>query len=182
MKLAHFFWSGVRNWGTRLGSVVLFLIVARILSGHELGLFSAAIAILAIAELFADNGIGDAVVQARKLNPGALSAAFLVNLGAGIILGILLFVFAERLEIWFGADGLAPLLRVLSLALILNAASYIAQSIFRREMAFRWLAVRALIATFISGAHSSGGARRSIRWCAPISVRRRDCCVSDCRC
>ena len=152
MKLAHFFWSGVRNWGTRLGSVVLFLIVARILSGHELGLFSAAIAILAIAELFADNGIGDAVVQARKLNPGALSAAFLVNLGAGIILGILLFIFAERLEIWFGADGLAPMLRVLSLSLILNAASYIAQSIFRREMAFRWLAVRALIATFISGA------------------------------
>jgi O-antigen/teichoic acid export membrane protein len=145
-------WSAARNWGTRLGSVVVFLVLARILSTHQLGLFSATIALLAIAELFAENGIGDAVVQASEIDDDVLTAALLLNAGLGVVLALVAVIFSAQIEAYFGAKGLAPLLSVAALSVVLNAFSYVPQSVFRRRFQYRWLAVRAMIATVISGA------------------------------
>jgi O-antigen/teichoic acid export membrane protein len=132
--------------------VVLFLVLARILAPEQLGLFSAAIAIIAIAELFADNGLGDAVIQSTDVDDPLLSAALCINIFLGLLLAVGLFLCAPMLELYFSAPGLAPLLSVAILSLLLNAGSYVPQSILRRRFEYRWLALRALIATTISGA------------------------------
>lgn len=127
------------------------MIVARILDSHELGLFSASVAIIAVAELFAENGIGDAVVQKDRLNDRTLCATMLINLGVSGLLALCLWLGAGRLEDYFHAPGLASLLPWMGLALIFNGASYIAQSLFRRRLEYRWLAMRALVSTLLGG-------------------------------
>lgn len=152
----NFFWSAARNWGTRLGSVAVFFILARILDAAQLGTFSAILAIMAVAELFAENGLGDAVIQSKTINERILAATLLINTGLAVLLAIILIAIAGNLERAFDAPGLPPYLTVAIVSLLLNATSYVPQGLFRREFAYRWLAVRALISTFISGALAIG--------------------------
>jgi peptidoglycan/LPS O-acetylase OafA/YrhL/O-antigen/teichoic acid export membrane protein len=148
---SNLIWSGVRNWSTRLGSVAVFLIVARIVDTQQLGLFSATIAIIAIAELFAENGLGDAVVQSAEIDDNVLTAVLLINIAAGFLLALGLIASAPTLEHYFAAPGLSPFLTVALMSLLLNSASYVPQSVLRRHLQFKWLGTRALIATAISG-------------------------------
>ena len=46
--------------------MAVFIVLARILPQEQIGLFSAALAIIAVAEVFAENGLGDAVVQQKS--------------------------------------------------------------------------------------------------------------------
>lgn len=144
-------WSAARNWGIRLSSILLFFVLARILPLDQLGLFSAAVAIVAIVELLAENGMGDAVVQAPTLDDDALSAALILNVALGACCAAALIVSASWLERMFAAPGLTPVLSVAALAIVMNAFSYIPQSLLRRRLAFKWLAARALLASLVSG-------------------------------
>lgn len=150
------FWSALRHWGVRLGSVAVFFALARILPKEQLGLFSAAIAVIAIAEIFAENGLGEAVVQAKEIDDEILSAAALFNVGFSIIVAAACLIFSAQLEAFLGAPGLTPILSVALVAVLINALSYIPQSVLRRNGDFRWLAMRGLIATLVSGAVGVG--------------------------
>jgi O-antigen/teichoic acid export membrane protein len=150
------FWSAARNWGTRLGSVAVFFVLARILDAGQLGTFSAILAIMAVAELFAENGLGDAVIQSKSINERILSATLAINVGLAALLALILIASAGTLERAFDAPGLPPYLTVAIMSLLLNATSYVPQGFFRRAFAYRWLAMRALISTFISGTLAIG--------------------------
>lgn len=145
-------WSAARNWGIRLSSILLFFILARILPLNQLGLFSAAVAIVAVVELFAENGMGDAVVQAETLDDEILSAALTLNVLLGLACAAVLWISAPWLERAFEAPGLTPVLSITVLAIVMNAFSYIPQSLLRRRLEFKWLAARALFASLVSGA------------------------------
>lgn len=152
----NFFWSAARNWGTRLGSVAVFFVLARILDAAQLGTFSAILAIMAVAELFAENGLGDAVIQSKTIDDRILAATLVINIALAALLAVILIGISSYLERAFDAPGLPPYLIVAILSLLLNATSYVPQGFFRREFAYRWLAVRALISTGISGALAIG--------------------------
>jgi O-antigen/teichoic acid export membrane protein len=148
---ASIFWSALRNWCVRLGSVLVFFILARILPRDQLGLFAAAASIMAIADLVAENGLGDAVVQTRKVDARLLSGALAVNvlIGGGVIAVLLLG--AKHFEHMLGVTGLSSILSAIAFVVLVNAFSYVPQSLLRREFQFKWLAMRALGATVISG-------------------------------
>lgn len=145
------FWSALRHWGTRLGSVLVFIILARILPPEQIGLFSAALAIVAVAEIFAENGLGDAVVQTERLDDDLLAAALTFNVIAGAAIGLLIGAGAPLIESSLGTPGLAPILGVTALTVVINAFSYVPQSLLRRHGQFQWLAKRALVATSFGG-------------------------------
>ncbi|WP_168990573.1 oligosaccharide flippase family protein [Aureimonas flava] len=145
-------WSAARNWGTRLGSVVVFIVVARVLPPSQLGLFATAATVIAVAELVAENGLGEAVVQAPELDERMLSAALIVNVLLGAAVAGVLLLAGPWLEAALDASGLGAILSVVVLVILLNAFSYVPQAYLRRRFEFRWLAFRALVATGVSGA------------------------------
>lgn len=150
------YWSIARNWGTRLGAAITFFILARILPQHELGLFAAANSVIGVSELVTENGIGDAVVQNRKGDDAHYSAAVFVNLSIAVVVALGLVVMAPHLEIWMNAPGLTPVLSVISLSILINATGYVAQAVLRRRFHFSALAIRAFVATSVSGAAGIG--------------------------
>lgn len=145
------FWSAVRNWGTRLGSVVVFTVVARVLPPEQLGLFAAAATIIAVADLFAENGLGDAIVQYPEISDRLLSAALICNTIIAVVVSISIVMAGPPLEEIFNVQGLSDVLNVVILTILLNAFGYIPQAYLRRSFRFQWLAFRALVTTIISG-------------------------------
>jgi len=144
-------WSVVRNWGNRVITLGVFVLLARLLEPAEMGLFAAAVAVLAVVDVLIEQGFGDAIVQRRDLTVAQINAAFYVTLGLASCAYLVLFVAAPWIEQLMKTPGLAPILRWAGIAMIVNAAGSCQQAMLRREFDFKWLALRVLIATSVAG-------------------------------
>lgn len=146
---SHYFWSALRLWTQRLGSVITFVVLARILSPAELGLFSAALAIVTVVELVNENGVGEAVVQARGLTDGMVRTMSTINLSIACVACMTMIFGAQQIEIWFATPGLSKIMPVMAIPLAINAFNYVPQALLRRDLDYRWLAMRGLSALII---------------------------------
>lgn len=101
---------------------------------------------VALAQLFVDQGLGDALIQRPALTRSQIDTAFWTAVATGALLMLAGFVLAAPLAAIVGQPRLAPILQVLSISFLLTAFSSIQTALLRREMAFRSLAARRLIA------------------------------------
>lgn len=147
-------WSVVQNWGGRLITFALFVVLARFLTPAQFGVASAAIIVLTMIALVAEFGFGDAVVQRRELDPADVNLPFFVSVTASTALAILSALLAPDIERWLKVDGLAPVLAAVCFVAPLTTLSQFQEMNYRRKLAFRPLAFRVLIANIIAGAVS----------------------------
>ena len=145
------FWSLAQNWGGRALSFVLFLVLARLLNPADFGLAALVAFILLLLSSVAEFGFGEALVQRRTLEPADVTLPFFCSLAASAILAVLIVFLATDIEHWLGVKGLAPLLTAASLALPIGTATLFQEALYKRQMDFRVLAVRTMVATAISG-------------------------------
>jgi O-antigen/teichoic acid export membrane protein len=145
-------WSVVRNWGNRFITLGVFVLLARLLEPAQMGLFAAAVAVLAIVDIFIEQGFGDAIVQRRTLSTAQVNAAFYVTLMLASLAYAALFAAAPMIERRMHTEGLATLLRWAGVAMLINAFGSCQQAMLRREFDYKWLALRVLMATGVAGA------------------------------
>ena len=144
-------WSAIENLGTQAIYFVVFLVLARLLQPEEFGLVSLAGVFISFMMVFADQGLSDAIVQRQDLEPEHLDTAFWINLGICALLAIFTFAAAGSVSSFFHQPQLKPIIAWLSLSFLFNGFSSVQQSLLRRQLAFRALAVRSLVATFVGG-------------------------------
>ncbi|TXJ06914.1 MAG: lipopolysaccharide biosynthesis protein [Acinetobacter sp.] len=144
-------WSLVRVWGNRLGGLLIFLVLARLLSPSDFGVYAALWAILFFVELFADLGLGDALIQRQEIDQKLINSVFLVNLGLAVSIYGIIWLVAPPLSAWAGSPEIALPLQIAAISIVLNALGYCQLALCRRNFAYRWLAVRSLVATAVSG-------------------------------
>lgn len=144
-------WSVVRNWGNRFITLGVFVLLARLLEPAQMGLFAAAVAVLAIVDILIEQGFGDAIVQRRTLSDAQVNAAFYVTLTLASVSYALLFALAPWIEQRMQTPGLAPVLRWAGIAMLITALGSCQQAMLRREFDYKWLALRMLIATAAAG-------------------------------
>ena len=144
-------WTLVDTWGSQVLGLVVFAVLTRLLSPEDFGLVALAAVFVALGQVFIDAGLGDAVIQRASLTRRQINTAFVsaVLIGSGLCLAtILLAPFIARI---LGDDRLTPILQALSLIFIVIAFNSIQVGILRREMNFRGLALRRLVATGLGG-------------------------------
>jgi O-antigen/teichoic acid export membrane protein len=139
-------WTVVDTWGRQLLNFLIFIILARLLTPADFGLVALATVFVAFAQLVVDQGLGDALIQRREVDREHIDTAFWVAVATGTVLTLVGVLIAIPLAALLGEPGLEPILQVLSLTFLLSALSSIQIAILRRELAFRSLAVRALVA------------------------------------
>lgn len=145
-------WSAAQSWGARAISFLITLVLARLLSPDAFGLVAFATVFTAFAEIFLDQGFGDAIVQFQQLDREHLDTAFWTNLIAGLLLTIIGILVSRPLEHLFNKPQLAIVLGYLSLNFLIGSLSTVQQAFLKRRLDFKKLAIRSLIATLISGA------------------------------
>lgn len=145
-------WSVVRNWGNRFITLGVFVLLARLLEPAQMGLFAAAVAVLAIVDVLIEQGFGDAIVQRRTLTTAQVNAAFYVTIVLATLAYAVLFAAAPMLERRMQTEGLATILRWAGVAMLVNAFGSCQQAMLRREFDYKWLALRVLMATGVAGA------------------------------
>lgn len=149
-------WSLVQNWGARFGGLLVFMVLARILSPSEMGLFAAATTVVAFCALFVDSGLSEAVVQTRDITPKQLNTVFVINLVMSV--GVLLVVWAAApwIATYFELPELTAILRVSVFTVVLNALAFSQMAMFRRVFKYKQLALITLGGTALSGSIAVG--------------------------
>jgi PST family polysaccharide transporter len=170
-------WSAVRNWGGRAINVVVFLVLAWLLPPAAIGLVGLAGVYVSLVKVFVDQGFVDALVQREELRPAHLDTAFWTNmaLGGGFV-GLSVWL-AEPVAQFFawasqrapvgpaadytaGGASLDGLIRALSPAFLLAALVGVQEALFERDLDYRLLAIRKLVAMATGGAVGIGMALR----------------------
>jgi O-antigen/teichoic acid export membrane protein len=139
-------WTLIDNWGAQLLGLGILVILLRLLEVQDVGLVALAAAIVGLVQLFVDQGLGDALIQRPSLKRGHMDTAFWAAVITGSLLALLGVVAAVPVADLLGEPRLAPLMQVLSATFVLTALSSVQMALLRREMAFKSLAARRLIA------------------------------------
>ena len=153
-------WSAAQNWGSQLGSLLVFLLLARLLAPEVFGLLAFANVLLAFLLLGVDLGLGQALVQRQALEPGHPISAFWLQVTFGAALVVVCMAAAGPVAAALAQPELADVLRGLSLVLVVSASGRVPAALLRREFAFRALAIASVVGILASAVVAIGMALR----------------------
>ena len=144
-------WSTAQTWGARAISFLVLLVLARLLVPEDFGLVALASIFIAFAEIFLDQGFSAAIVQYPEIERAHLDTAFWTGMLISSLLMVCTVAASEPIAALFNEPQLAPIVSWLSLSFPISALSSVQQSILKRQLSFKSLAVRSFVATLVGG-------------------------------
>jgi PST family polysaccharide transporter len=145
------FWSGAQQLGERSTRWIFYLILARLVAPEAVGVVVLAGTIVEVIQVVLSLGLTGAVMQREQLESGHLDSAFWGHVALSIPATLACMAAAPALGAALGIPSLAPVLRVLALAIPLAALDGVQEALFRRRFAFRALALRGVVGQIAGG-------------------------------
>lgn len=139
--------------GNYIGLILQFgttIVLSRLLTPTELGVFAVAAVFSSLALTVRDFGLGEYLVQKSDLNEQDLRSAITFSLLLSWSLGIMLWLTAPWLAAYFREPGVGEVLRVLALAFALIPFGAVTMAWYRRQLILRPLFVASLASSFTS--------------------------------
>lgn len=132
--------SFVLSFAQRYAALVIQLgaavVLARILSPADFGTFAVASAVVALASVLQDFGVGNYLVQERTLDRAKLETAYCVAFVIAWPLGIALYLVSDAIAAWYGEPALAPVIGILSLTFFAMPLATPVLAMMRRDLQF----------------------------------------------
>lgn len=144
-------WTGFSQISKQAIQFIITVILARLLSPDDFGLLGMATVFTGFMTIFSEMGVSSALIQKQDTTEEHYSSAFWLNVIAGIVLTGLLFVLAPFIAVFYSRPELTAILRVMSLNFVLSSFTIVQQAILSKEMNFKALAIRDLLAVVGSG-------------------------------
>jgi teichuronic acid exporter len=144
-------WVVADRWINRVASLVVFAIIGRLLGASEIGLVALAATFVALFQVFADQGFSDALIQRKDLDDSHPDSAFWVSVGTSTALCLAIVAVAGPLSSLLQTPDLAPVLRVLSITMVLSSLSSTPAALLERDFGFKQLTQRRVVANLSGG-------------------------------
>ncbi|MEX0923957.1 MAG: lipopolysaccharide biosynthesis protein [Rhodovibrionaceae bacterium] len=116
------------------------MILARLLTPGDFGLFAIVLALLTLLELFKDLGLSSATVQRPQITGGQVSTLFWLNAALGTLVAVLLAGFSPLLAWAYDSPLLTELVPAAALTLVMTGLAAQHLALLRRQMRFQVLA------------------------------------------
>ena len=98
-------WAYVERWGSKIVSLVVFIVLARILEPRDLGLVAFAKLFIDYLDISAGQGLGLAIIQREKITDEHINSAFWIIVFSSALLSVLLYFVAPAVEEVFSEPG-----------------------------------------------------------------------------
>ena len=144
-------WRVIEVMGAEVFAFSAFIISARLLLPHEVGVVAQATLLIMTAQLVLHQGLGEALIQSDDVGSAHFSSAFWLNIALGTAAALLLLASADLIGVLLGEPDFPPVLRALAPTLILLAASGIYQAKLRRALLLRGFAFASISAALAGG-------------------------------
>jgi O-antigen/teichoic acid export membrane protein len=144
-------WTLARIGTDQVFAFLVFAILARLLTPHDMGLFALALVFAEVGKLVATVGFPEAVIRDENLDRELADTLFWANLAFGGAVAALLFFSAEAIGGFFQEPGLAPILETLACVIPLSALGSVHTARKLREFGHKSMAGRAFLSGLIGG-------------------------------
>jgi len=144
-------WSFIEALCQRGLQFVVGIILARLLLPEQFGLVGMLMVFMAVAQTFLDSGFSAALINKQNLSEVDICSVFYFNLLMGIVAAICLCLAAPFVATFYNQPLLMPMLRALSLVMVINAFGLIQGTLLTRAIDFKLQTKVTVIASFISG-------------------------------
>ncbi len=128
--------SFAQRYTSLVFNVATVVIVSRLLTPKEIGVFSVAVGLTALVQMLRTFGVSDFLIQEKVLNEGMIRTSFTVNLIIAWLLAFVLFVVSWQVGQFYGDPGVGEVMRVQSATFILVPFGTTAMALLKRDMAF----------------------------------------------
>jgi O-antigen/teichoic acid export membrane protein len=139
-------WSAADFWIQQTSTLLTFLVVGSILGPHVVGVMTMAMSATLFLATFIMGGFADTLIQRSELRKDHFDTVFWLLLAIGIVATLLLALGAPLVARFFSQPDLNLILPVLALSLPFTSVSASYQAILQRELRFRQLATRSILA------------------------------------
>ena len=117
------------------------MVIARLLTPSQIGVFSVTVVLLQFVSSLRDMGAGQYLVQARELTSERVRAAWTVQLGMGVFFALLVLVAARPVAQFYREPVMLQMMLLLALNFAISPFGSITYAFLMRDMAFGKLAV-----------------------------------------
>ncbi len=156
-------WRYAERFGAQGIQFIVSIVLARLLTPADYGIIGLITVFIAIAQVFAQSGLGQALVQRKNADNTDFSTVFFFSIVFSIVLYAAVFLCAPIIARFYAMPQLTPVVRVLGLSIIIAAVNSVQQAYVQRTMQFRrffWATLGGTIVSAFAGigiAYKGGG-------------------------
>lgn len=135
--VSNFVWRFAERCGAQLVTFIVSIVLARILSPEDYGIISLVTVFIAILQVFVDSGLGTALIQKKNADDLDFSSVFYFNFSVCLVLYVFMFIAAPYIAKFYDDSTLIPIIRVLSLTIVIAGIKGIQQAYVSKNMLFK---------------------------------------------
>lgn len=134
---SNFLWRFFERIGAESVSLVVSIVLARLLEPAVYGTIALVTVFTSILQVFITSGLGNALIQKKDADDLDFSSVFWFNVTMCLVLYTGMFVAAPFIAQFYNMPDLTPVVRVLSLTLVISGVKNIQLAYVSRHMIFK---------------------------------------------
>lgn len=134
------------------------ILLARLLDPEEFGILAMSMVFISISEVFTDVGFTSGLIQQKDTKDIAFSSVFYINLLISIVLSGVIILIAPFVAIFYERPQIQTILYILSIIPPIAALGRVQAAILTKEINFKSLTLRDIVATVVGGVLAIGAA------------------------
>ena len=135
--ISNLLWRFAERCGAQAVSFLVSIILARLLAPEDYGTVALVTVFTTILQVFVDSGLGTALIQKKDADDLDFSSVFYFNLAACLVLYAGIFAAAPAIAAFYDDAALTPVVRALSLTVVVSGVRNIQQSYVSRHLLFK---------------------------------------------
>lgn len=125
------------------------VLIARLLSPSEIGIYSVCVSVVGIAHVFREFGVGNYLIQEHDLTRERIRASITILLGFAWAMAAGLFIFKNEIAAFYNDPRLEHVLSILALNFLVIPISSPILSILRRNLQFGKVAIINILSSIV---------------------------------
>lgn len=135
------FFSFLDRYASLAITIVSSMVIARILTPAEIGVFSVTVVLLSFVSTIRDMGAGQYLVQEKELTIERIRSVWAVQLGLGIAIASLVLLASYPVAVFYDEPRMRDVMLVVALSYVINPFGSLTYAWLIREMRFESIAV-----------------------------------------
>lgn len=134
-------WSGVSVGVISALQFITLAILARLLSPTDFGLMGMVLVVVGLSQIFVDMGLSSAIIHRQDTTTEILSSLYWINIGAGIIVFLIIFGITPFIARFYNEPQLKTLMYLGSLNFLIIPIGQQFETLLQKHLQFKKLAI-----------------------------------------
>ena len=135
--ISNFIWRFAERCGAQGVSFIVSIVLARLLAPEMYGTIALVTVFITVLNVFVDSGLGNALIQKKYADEVDFSTVFYFNLAVCLVLYAAVFAVAPVIARFYNDLELVPIIRVLSLTIVISGIKNVQQAYVSRTLQFK---------------------------------------------